>query len=131
MHVQIFFINKLPYYNFYFQMDNFSNLKESLNYVKNKLDNFNLNAWYKNNSQTNPAQQIIQKVRNIGSSEQLSLSWLKFYELLNECTIISQKFINNGKFYSVHLCEDRGSFISALNHFIFINKYNIEVSSLL
>jgi 23S rRNA U2552 (ribose-2'-O)-methylase RlmE/FtsJ len=56
------------------------------------------------------------------NSEMVNNTWLKFYEILSHENIIDVKY---DTFKSMHLCENTGSFIFSLNHYI-KTKTNIK-----
>ena len=54
-------------------------------------------------------------------------AWCKFYECISQFPIINETVLNDNKFNSFHLCEAPGAFISALNHYLATNYYDLQV----
>jgi ATP-dependent helicase/DNAse subunit B len=78
------------------QLDNLQTLKNNLNEVKSRLNNYNLQEWHQHTSHMNEASDIVNCVKKHTRAELVTQAWCKFYE------IASQFFINSflGNFYS-------------------------------
>ena len=105
-------------------MKRFESMKTNLNNVKGLLNNYNLEKWHKHTKIQNPAGFVIGEVRKKASPELVTQAWCKFAEILNRFpTLVSQ---NGSSFYSLHLCEAPGAFITALNHFIKLHRKYVD-----
>jgi cap2 methyltransferase len=69
----------------------------------------------------NRAGSVINRVKKEIYPELLTQAWLKFYECLNEYSLVSG--VKGSSFLSLHLCEAPGAFISALNHYLSLNHH--------
>ena len=102
----------------------FESMKTNLNNVKGLLNNYNLEKWHKHTKNQNPAGFVIGEVRKKANPELVTQAWCKFTEILHKFpSLIPQ---NGSEFYSLHLCEAPGAFITALNHFIKLHRRYID-----
>lgn len=96
-------------------------VKEKLNTVKDKLNNYSLEAWSKHTHKRDPAGGIGWNLRKGINAEFVTKAWSKFYELVTAYQLVRLSDPSTGLFNSMHLCEAPGAFVAALNHFL---KYN-------
>jgi cap2 methyltransferase len=95
-------------------------MREELNGVKSLLNLLPLEKWHKHTRGQNPAGFVIGEVRNKAKPELLTQAWCKFTEILFKYGDLVPE--DTSKFTSVHLCEAPGAFITALNHFLKVNR---------
>ncbi|KAK4327078.1 hypothetical protein Pmani_002452 [Petrolisthes manimaculis] len=120
-------------------------MKVSLNGTKKNLGEQEVSAWQLHTSNTNPAQKICSIVRCRSQAEMVTQAWLKFYEILNTYPIVPEDGMETEvnllpeaphketcheeaqlPFNTLHLCEAPGAFITALNHYLVLNKPNMK-----
>lgn len=102
-------------------------IKQILNHVKSKLNDFKIQEWTKHTRSRNPAQQIIHHLRSEINGEFVTQAFAKFYECISAFPVIESTNFD-GKLQSIHLCEAPGAFIASLNHFMKIHHDESEVS---
>lgn len=93
-------------------------LKASLNGIKNRLSDKNVQVWHQHTNSTNRAGKVIGAVRSAANAEICTQAWCKFTEILGSFGLIPDEALQGGELNTVHLCEAPGAFITALNHFI-------------
>uniref|UniRef100_A0A8C3VCE4 Adrift-type SAM-dependent 2'-O-MTase domain-containing protein n=1 Tax=Catharus ustulatus TaxID=91951 RepID=A0A8C3VCE4_CATUS len=93
-------------------------LKDSMNEVKNQLNDKNLQDWHRHTSFTNKAGKIISHVKKSVNAELCTQAWCKFHEVLCSFSLLPEEALLDGELNSVHLCEAPGAFIASLNHFL-------------
>ncbi|NXQ46663.1 CMTR2 methyltransferase, partial [Catharus fuscescens] len=93
-------------------------LKDSMNEVKNQLNDKNLQDWHQHTSFTNKAGKIISHVKKSVNAELCTQAWCKFHEILCSFSLLPEEALLDGELNSVHLCEAPGAFIASLNHFL-------------
>ncbi|XP_019896045.2 cap-specific mRNA (nucleoside-2'-O-)-methyltransferase 2 [Esox lucius] len=93
-------------------------LKKSLNKVKNRLSDKDLEVWHQHTNSTNRAGKVIATVRAIADAEICTQAWCKFYEILGTFNLLPKDALRSGELNTVHLCEAPGAFIAALNHYL-------------
>ena len=98
----------------------FVELREDLNAVKSLLNHMPLTKWRKHTRNQNPAGFVTTEVRNVANPELLTQAWCKFTEILWKFPFLVPE--SSQDFQSLHLCEAPGAFITALNHFIRVNR---------
>lgn len=105
------------------QEDYLQHMKETLNAVKSKLNDYNLGDWHKHTRAMNMAAYILKAVKNRCQAEFVTQAWCKFYEIVATYNLVPESADTNGCFNSLHLCEAPGAFIAALNHYLKLNKH--------
>lgn len=111
-------------------LNEFQELKTLLNLTKQKLNDFDLDAWHVHTGKMNPACQVVNHVRRHVRPNFLTQAWCKFYEIACSSDLVSLDEIREEggtSFTSVHLCEAPGAFIAALNHFLAINYEDLRL----
>lgn len=101
-------------------------MKVSLNTVKGQLSKFPISFWSNHTKRTDPSSLIKYSIRTRAKIELLTQAWCKFYECLNTYRLIPESCTNNESLHSLHLCEAPGAFITALNHYLFVNHRNMK-----
>lgn len=115
------------------QKDNLQTLKNELNDVKSRLNNFTLDEWQQHTYQMNQAGDVLSCIKKQIQPEFITQAWCKFYEIACNFSLVPLNKIlqkNNEKnicsFTSVHLCEAPGAFVVALNHWLKLNDCNVQ-----
>lgn len=115
------------------QKDNLQILKNELNNVKSRLNNFTLNKWQQHTYQMNQAGDVLNYIKKQIQPEFITQAWCKFYEIACNFSLVPLNKIlqeNNEEnicsFTSVHLCEAPGAFVVALNHWLKLNACNVQ-----
>lgn len=93
-------------------------LKASLNDVKNRLSDKNVQVWHQHTNSTNRAGKVMAEVRSAANAELCTQAWCKFYEILGTFSLLPAAALQSGELNTVHLCEAPGAFIAALNHYL-------------
>lgn len=102
-------------------------LKDIMNHVKARLNNFQIADWSNHTTSRNPAQLITSHLKSQIRAEFVTQAFSKFFECVS-----AYPMVNNvgAVFQSVHLCEAPGAFVSALNHYMKQQHPYTEVSRL-
>ncbi|KAL6426973.1 hypothetical protein ACFW04_009284 [Cataglyphis niger] len=112
------------------RLNNLQILKDSLNEMKSRLNNFNLYEWQQHTHQMNKAGDIVSSVKKKVQGELVTQAWCKFYEIASNFFLIPLNEIrreeNGNNFTSVHLCEAPGAFVTALNHWLKTNAPDVQ-----
>ncbi|KAK0096668.1 hypothetical protein PV326_004747 [Microctonus aethiopoides] len=102
-------------------IEDLKELKEHLNEIKSKLNDYNLMEWRSHTRKRNYAGDIIWRVRKEINPEFPTQAWCKFYENLSFYKLIPEKSLYEKQLKSIHLCEAPGAFVTALNHWLKLN----------
>lgn len=93
-------------------------LKNELNQMKGRLNDYNLMEWQYHTRKRNQAGDVQWRLRREIGPEFLTQAWCKFYENVATFPLVPDQSLTDEKFKSVHLCEAPGAFISSLNHWL-------------
>lgn len=112
------------------QLDKLQKVKDDLNEVKSRLNNFNLSKWQQHTNRTNGAGDIVRTVKENIQAELVTQAWCKFYEIASNFSLVPLHEIYRGEdgknLRSVHLCEAPGAFVAALNHWLKTNAPDVQ-----
>lgn len=109
------------------EIDELQKFKKELNDTKSKLNNYNYSEWHEHTSQRNKAKDVEWRLRRDFDPEFVTQAWCKFHEIVSKYPLIPKEtiFANHNKFFSLHLCEAPGAFITCLNHWLKTNTPTI------
>jgi cap2 methyltransferase len=100
-------------------------IKSILNHVKSKLNDFQIEEWSRHTRNRNPAQQILQHLKNVTQAEFVTQAFAKFFECVSAYPMVTDC---KDVFQSFHLCEAPGAFVCALNHYLKLHHPDVDVS---
>ncbi|KAH8307593.1 hypothetical protein KR044_004304, partial [Drosophila immigrans] len=102
-----------PLFSEFYQYESLQNLKEQLNSVKSKLNNYGVQEWSTHTNRRDPSGEISWRLKNETKAEFVTVAWCKIFECLHRFPLVTQPTLN-----TLHLCEAPGAFIAALNHYL-------------
>ncbi|KAL7737547.1 hypothetical protein ACLKA6_007672 [Drosophila palustris] len=102
-----------PLFSEFYQFESLQNLKDQLNTVKSKLNNYGVQEWSTHTNRRDPSGEISWRLKNETKAEFVTVAWCKIFECLHRFPLVTQPVLN-----SLHLCEAPGAFIAALNHYL-------------
>lgn len=108
----------------YYQLESLQELKVKLNQVKSMLNDYVIEDWSVHTRRQDPAGEIPWRLKSETNAEFVTIAWCKMYECLGRFP----ELVRGPKLNSLHLCEAPGAFITALNHFMYTNYEEKEVS---
>lgn len=107
----------------YYQFDSLQQLKDHLNSIKSKLNEYPIQKWCEHTSRTEPSGSLTGHLKaDLGTAEFITVAWCKFFECLHHYPLVKGPQLN-----SLHLCEAPGAFINALNHYLYSTYKHDEV----
>ncbi|XP_055631951.1 cap-specific mRNA (nucleoside-2'-O-)-methyltransferase 2 [Toxorhynchites rutilus septentrionalis] len=105
------------------RFDTLQRLKERLNLVKSRLNVFEINDWHEHTRNRSSLVPILMDLRHNVRAEFVTQAFAKLYECVYQYELVPPKI---EAFYSVHLCEAPGAFITGLNHYLKLNHPSIR-----
>lgn len=103
-----------------YQVESLQKVKSALNKVKSRLNDFEISDWHQHTRRRSSLQPILSELRNRVRAEFVTQAFAKLYECVAAYELVPQ--LKNHEFYSVHLCEAPGAFITGLNHYLKLNR---------
>lgn len=101
-------------------------MKDELNSVKNKLNDFNLDEWHKHTRAMNKAGAVLWTLKKEVEPEFATQAWCKFYEVCYSYNFVCDMAQEQCSLNSLHLCEAPGAFITSLNHYLKLNHPDLK-----
>ncbi|XP_017148324.1 cap-specific mRNA (nucleoside-2'-O-)-methyltransferase 2 [Drosophila miranda] len=102
-----------PLFSEYYQCEALQNLKDQLNSVKSKLNDYGVQEWSSHTNRRDPSGEVPWRLKNETKAEFVTVAWCKFFECLHRYPLVTEPVVN-----TLHLCEAPGAFIAALNHYL-------------
>ncbi|XP_030557827.1 cap-specific mRNA (nucleoside-2'-O-)-methyltransferase 2 [Drosophila novamexicana] len=102
-----------PLFSEFYQYESLQELKEQLNRIKSKLNNYGVQEWSTHTNRRDPSGEISWRLKNETKAEFVTVAWCKIFECMHRFPLVTQPELN-----SLHLCEAPGAFVAALNHYL-------------
>uniref|UniRef100_A0A8D8CR54 Cap-specific mRNA (nucleoside-2'-O-)-methyltransferase 2 n=1 Tax=Culex pipiens TaxID=7175 RepID=A0A8D8CR54_CULPI len=106
-----------------YTVDQLQKDKSDLNAVKNRLNDFEIGEWHQHTRRRSSLFPILQELRHRVRAEFVTQAFAKLYECVAAYELVPG---DAAEFYSVHLCEAPGAFITGLNHYLRLTRGNIR-----
>ncbi|XP_011883276.1 PREDICTED: cap-specific mRNA (nucleoside-2'-O-)-methyltransferase 2 [Vollenhovia emeryi] len=112
------------------QLERLQRIKEKLNDVKSRLNDFSIGKWQQHTCRMNASSDIVYEVKCKVQAELVTQAWCKFYEIACNFSLVPlneiRRELGDKGFSSVHLCEAPGAFVAALNHWLKTNAPDVR-----
>ncbi|XP_062541575.1 cap-specific mRNA (nucleoside-2'-O-)-methyltransferase 2 [Armigeres subalbatus] len=105
-----------------YEVESLQKIKTALNKVKSRLNDFEINDWHKHTRRRSSLQPILSELRHRVRAEFVTQAFAKLYECVSAYELVPPLSNGEREFYSVHLCEAPGAFITGLNHYLKLNR---------
>lgn len=106
-----------------YQVESLQKVKTALNKVKSRLNDFEISDWHQHTRRRSSLQPILSELRNRIRAEFVTQAFAKLYECVATYELVPPFSVGKHReFYSVHLCEAPGAFITGLNHYLKLNR---------
>ncbi|XP_017079271.1 cap-specific mRNA (nucleoside-2'-O-)-methyltransferase 2 [Drosophila eugracilis] len=102
----------------FYQFDALQGLREQLNTVKSKLNDYGVQEWSAHTNRRDPSGEVSWRLKNDTKAEFVTVAWCKIFECLHRYPLVKSSEVN-----TLHLCEAPGAFITSLNHYLH-SKYS-------
>uniref|UniRef100_A0A1Q3G139 Cap-specific mRNA (nucleoside-2'-O-)-methyltransferase 2 n=1 Tax=Culex tarsalis TaxID=7177 RepID=A0A1Q3G139_CULTA len=106
-----------------YTVEKLQKVKSALNAVKNRLNDFEITEWHQHTRRRSSLQPILQELRHRVRAEFVTQAFAKLYECVAAYELVPK---GAAEFYSVHLCEAPGAFITGLNHYLRSTRADIR-----
>ncbi|XP_017049943.1 cap-specific mRNA (nucleoside-2'-O-)-methyltransferase 2 [Drosophila ficusphila] len=97
----------------FYQYEALQGLREQLNAVKSKLNDYGVQDWSAHTNKRDPSGEVSWRLKNETKAEFVTVAWCKFFECLHRYPLVKTPVVN-----TLHLCEAPGAFIASLNHYL-------------
>lgn len=108
-----------------YQVESLQTVKAALNKVKNRLNDFEISDWHQHTRRRSSLQPVLAKLKNQVGAEFVTQAFAKLYECVSAYELVPPAS-ESREFYSVHLCEAPGAFITGLNHYLKLNRERVQ-----
>ncbi|KAH8402465.1 hypothetical protein KR009_012205, partial [Drosophila setifemur] len=102
-----------PIFSEFYQFEALQGLREQLNGVKSRLNDYGVQEWSAHTNRRDPSGEVSWRLKNETKAEFVTVAWCKLFECLHRYPLVQGPVMN-----SLHLCEAPGAFIASLNHYL-------------
>ncbi|XP_039480618.1 cap-specific mRNA (nucleoside-2'-O-)-methyltransferase 2 [Drosophila santomea] len=106
----------------FYQFEALQSLREQLNAVKSKLNDYGVQEWSAHTNRRDPSGEVSWRLKNDTKAEFVTVAWCKLFECLHRYPLVTKPTVN-----SLHLCEAPGAFIASLNHYLHSKYHKDEI----
>ncbi|XP_065087891.1 cap-specific mRNA (nucleoside-2'-O-)-methyltransferase 2 [Ochlerotatus camptorhynchus] len=108
-----------------YRVESLQKVKAALNKVKNRLNDFEISDWHQHTRRRSSLQPVLSGLKHRIGGEFVTQAFAKLYECVAGYELVPPPS-ESREFYSVHLCEAPGAFITGLNHYLKLNREMVQ-----